>query len=83
MTPMKAIRAKCLDCTCGQVTEVKLCPSVECPLYPYRLGKKPNSSHEMTPARKAALERARNARKTLKDSRDTIGADDRQGTDIP
>ena len=22
-TPMKAIRAKCLDCTCGQVVEIR------------------------------------------------------------
>lgn len=26
MTPMKAIRAKCLDCCCGQAKEVRLCP---------------------------------------------------------
>lgn len=24
-TPLKAIRAKCLECSCGQVKEVKLC----------------------------------------------------------
>lgn len=41
LTPIKAIRAKCLDCTCNQPSEVKLCPSVDCPLYKYRLGKNP------------------------------------------
>ncbi len=41
MTPIKAIRAKCLDCCCGQVNEVRLCPCAECALYPYRLGKDP------------------------------------------
>ncbi len=41
MTPMKAIRAKCLDCCCGQANEVKLCPCVDCTLYPYRFGKNP------------------------------------------
>ena len=41
LTPIKAIRAKCLDCTCNQPSEVKLCPSVDCPLYEYRLGKNP------------------------------------------
>lgn len=25
MTPMKAIKAKCLDCCAGQLSEVKLC----------------------------------------------------------
>lgn len=42
LTPVKAIRAKCLDCCCGSSTEVKLCPCTGCPLYPYRTGHNPN-----------------------------------------
>lgn len=42
MTPVKAIRAKCLDCCCWQQKEVKLCPITDCPLYPFRMGKNPN-----------------------------------------
>jgi len=42
MTPMKAIRAKCLDCCCGSSNEVRLCPSEDCPLWPYRFGHNPN-----------------------------------------
>ena len=42
MTPIKAIRAKCLDCCCDQVYEVKLCTAIRCPLHPFRLGKNPN-----------------------------------------
>ena len=41
MTPIKAIRANCLDCMCGQQKEVRLCPSTDCPLYPYRMGHRP------------------------------------------
>lgn len=41
MTPMKAIRAKCLDCCCGQTKEVRLCPVKKRPLYLYRFGKRP------------------------------------------
>ena len=41
MTPMKAIRLKCLDCCCGSSTEVKLCPAWECPLWAYRSGHNP------------------------------------------
>ena len=41
MTPMKAIRAKCLDCCCGQSNEVKLCPCKDCSLWQYRFGKNP------------------------------------------
>jgi hypothetical protein len=42
MTPIQAIRAKCLDCCCDQANEVKLCPATRCPLHPFRLGKNPN-----------------------------------------
>jgi hypothetical protein len=39
LTRGKAIRAKCLDCCCGQQAEVKRCPASKCPLYLYRLGR--------------------------------------------
>lgn len=42
MTPMKAIRAKCLDYCCGSSKEVRLCPCVDCALYPFRFGRNPN-----------------------------------------
>ena len=41
-TPIKVIRAKCLDCTCGQSKEIRLCPIINCPLYPYRMGRRPD-----------------------------------------
>ena len=41
MTPMKAIRAKCIDCCCGEKKEIRLCPIERCPLWPYRMGKRP------------------------------------------
>ena len=41
-TPIKAIRAKCLDCSGDSCHEVRLCPIPGCSLYPYRLGKIPN-----------------------------------------
>ena len=42
LSPLKAIRAKCLDCTAEQPQEVRLCPSENCPLWPYRMGHNPN-----------------------------------------
>lgn len=42
LTPMKAIRAKCLDCCCGQSLEVKECTALNCLLHFYRFGKNPN-----------------------------------------
>ena len=41
LTPMKAIRRKCIDCSGGSSNEVKLCPVQDCPLYAYRFGKRP------------------------------------------
>jgi hypothetical protein len=40
-TPMKAIRAKCLDCTCDQVLEIRQCTITDCALWPYRMGRRP------------------------------------------
>lgn len=42
LTPIKAIRAKCLDCCCGQAKEVRECTVKKCSLYPYRMGKRPD-----------------------------------------
>ena len=41
LTAFKAIRAKCLDCCCGQPGEVSACPTSKCPLHPYRMGHRP------------------------------------------
>ena len=40
-TPIKAIRAKCIDCTNGQNVEIRECPITECPLWEYRMGHRP------------------------------------------
>ena len=38
-SPIKAIRAKCLDCCCGSEGEVRKCVQIDCPVWPYRMGK--------------------------------------------
>ncbi|MDO8659817.1 MAG: hypothetical protein Q7K54_04445 [Candidatus Parcubacteria bacterium] len=48
-SPLKSIRAKCLDCMCGSASEVRLCTgdgvqSTFCALYPFRFGKRPAES---------------------------------------
>lgn len=43
LTPLKAIRKKCLECSNYQYKEVELCPIKDCPLYPYRFGKRPST----------------------------------------
>lgn len=38
VTKGKAIREKCLDCCCGQESEVKNCSIFKCSLWRYRMG---------------------------------------------
>lgn len=40
LTPLRAIRAKCLDCA-ESTHEVRHCPIPDCPLWPYRMGHNP------------------------------------------
>ena len=44
ITPIKAIRLKCLDCCAGHPSEVRICTALKCPLYPYRMGKRPKEN---------------------------------------
>jgi hypothetical protein len=39
--PLKAIRARCLDCCCGSGPEVRKCTAVACPSWPFRMGVNP------------------------------------------
>jgi hypothetical protein len=41
MTPLAALRLRCLDCCGGSAYEVRSCVAVACPAWPFRLGKSP------------------------------------------
>ena len=43
-TPIKAIRQMCKDCTCYQPKEIRNCIIIDCPLYPYRMGRRPDEA---------------------------------------
>lgn len=65
--PIKAIRAKCFDCTGGMVSEITNCPINSCALHPFRSGsnpfrKKRELSDEQRESMKLRLEAARNAK---------------------
>jgi len=56
LTPLKAIKFRCVDCSGGSYKEVKECPCYEdngsiekCPLWLYRFGKRPKEKPELTP----------------------------------
>lgn len=40
-SPLKAIRAKCVDCSGGNMAEARKCVAVTCPLWPMRMGRNP------------------------------------------
>jgi hypothetical protein len=46
LTPIKAIRAKCLECCRGQRKEVRSCHITDCPIHPYRMGRRPARTEE-------------------------------------
>ncbi len=57
LTPIKAIRRKCLGCS-ESMDDIKNCPCFEndgaiekCFLYPYRMGKRPKIKSEYTPVK--------------------------------
>jgi hypothetical protein len=41
MSAQEALRARCLDCCAGSPSEVRYCAAVECPSWPFRMGKSP------------------------------------------
>lgn len=46
ITPVKAIRAFCLECVGFIFSDVKDCTHKVCPIYPYRLGRDPSKKRE-------------------------------------
>jgi hypothetical protein len=42
LTPLRAIRKKCLECCCGSQKQVKECHITDCTLWPWRLGRRPS-----------------------------------------
>jgi len=48
LSPLKAIRANCIDCSGGTLKEVKDCVIHNCPLYPFRMGRNPNRYQNIT-----------------------------------
>src|SRR5215467_15439755 len=69
MSPMEAIRAKCLDCCAGSAYEVRCGVAMACPSWPFRTGKNPWRA----PASEAQREASRrNAAKMHAASSDTV-----------
>ena len=69
MSPLKALRARCIDCCADQPSEVRLCTAVACPSWPFRMGANPwrkeASDAQREARRKAGARLARGARKSI------------------
>jgi len=64
LTPIKAIRQKCLECSNWSFSEIEQCPISDCALYPFRFGKVPGRKKRILSdeQRKIVAERFRKAR---------------------
>src|SRR5882724_3318681 len=71
MSPLKALRARCLDCCAQQPKDVALCPAVGCPSWPFRMGSDPWRK----PASEARREAARRTMAALNARRNRGGAE--------
>ena len=56
-SPLRAVRLKCLDCTCNSPKEVEACPIKACPLWAFRFGRNPYRKPQSAERRAAASER--------------------------
>jgi hypothetical protein len=65
MSPLQALRARCLDCCGYQEKEVASCTAVDCPSWPFRMGTDPWRK----PASEARREAARQAMTKLNSRR--------------
>ena len=81
MSPLKALRARCIDCCAGSANEVRLCTAVSCPAWPFRLG----SSPWRPPASEARREAQRQAgaRLALRQSAPTVHKGETRKEQVP
>ena len=82
MSALKALRLKCLDCCNFSANEVRFCTAVDCPGWPFRLGKSPWRQPLSAEARAERAEQLRRNRISVSSSPDkTLGETGMQGFD--
>jgi hypothetical protein len=74
MTPLKVIRARCLDCCAGSAAEVRTCTAVHCPSWPYRMATSPWRKELSPEEKKRRGDHARKMRAAK--TKDDISKDD-------
>ena len=86
VSPLRALRAKCLDCCNGSPQEVRLCTAVDCPNWPFRMGKNPwsapASDARRAHGRRLGLKRAANRAGAFSE-KDETDASSSEGVRVP
>ena len=87
VSPLRALRLKCLDCCNGSAQEVRLCTAVDCPSWPFWMGKNPWRAPlgDAEQARRAALMNRNRASASMapEKSQGQIGASPSDGVRVP
>ena len=66
MSPLRAIRAHCLDCCAGSAQEVAKCMALRCSSWPFRMGTSPHRKPPSDEQKQAMRERGRRLAKANK-----------------
>ena len=86
MSPLKALRLRCIDCYGGSLKSVRGCTSTDCPSWPFRMGRNPWRK-ELSQERKEQLRRlgAETAATRITDQKygAQIGTDEGAATTLP
>jgi hypothetical protein len=78
MSPLAALRARCLDCCAGSADEVRKCMALDCPSWPFRMGVNPwrtMSEGRREAGRRLAARRAGNSTEPKSDLNTDNGTD--------
>jgi hypothetical protein len=62
MSPMRALRLRCLDCCGGNDAEVRFCTARKCPSWPFRMGASPWRKFKLTDAQRENLKKLAESR---------------------
>ena len=83
LSPLKAIRAYCIDCSGGSAKEVRLCVIPDCPLYCYRMGKTGRKGHSNPKGAEALAAHRRKKSASADHDSDAGGAVQDKGQECP
>ena len=86
MSPLKALRLRCIDCCAGSSLEVRLCTAVSCPSWPFRMGRNPWRAPVSEERRQLGRELAARRPRGAKNQRQGLGfaeTDEGAATTLP